>query len=129
MARKRRSYSAEFRAEAVRLVLEENLTRARVASDLGIPESSVSRWVKQAQIDAGQGKSGELTTDERSELARLRREVRILKQEREILKKAALDSNGQRNTLRKWHIDDQADLHPTGQRADLESLASWDFHQ
>ena len=89
MARKRRSYSAEFRAEAVRLVLEENLTRARVASDLGIPESSVSRWVKQAQIDAGQGKSGELTTDERSELARLRREVRILKQEREILKKAA----------------------------------------
>ena len=89
MAHKRRRYSAEFRAEAVRLVLEENLTRSRVAQDLGIPESSVSRWVKQAQIDAGQGKAGELTTDERSELARLRRENRILKQEREILKKAA----------------------------------------
>jgi transposase len=67
-------------------VLEEGLTQARVASDLDIPESSVCRWVKQSQIDADQSKSGELTTEERVELARLRRENRILKQEREILK-------------------------------------------
>lgn len=89
MARKRRTYSTEFRAEAVRLVLEEDLTHARVARDLDIPESSVSRWVKQARIDAGQGQAGELTTDERAELVRLRRDNRILLQERESLKKAA----------------------------------------
>ena len=88
MARTRRSSSAAVRVEAVRLVLEDNLTRAPVASDLDIPESSVSRWVKQVRVDAGQGKSGEPTTEERSELARLRREVRILKQEQERLKKA-----------------------------------------
>ena len=86
MARKRRTYSAEFRAEAVRLVLESGLKHVRVARDLGIPESSVSRWVRQARIDAGQGQAGELTTDERAELVRLRRENRILQQEREILK-------------------------------------------
>ena len=89
MARKRRTYSAEFRAEAVRLVLESGLKHVRVARDLGIPESSVSRWVRQARIDAGHGQAGELTTDERAELVRLRRENRILQQEREILKKAA----------------------------------------
>ena len=58
MARKRRTYSAEFRAEAVRLVLEAGLKHVRVARDLGIPESSVSRWVRQARIDAGQGQAG-----------------------------------------------------------------------
>ena len=89
MVRTRRTYSAEFRAEAVRLVLEEGLKPAHVSRDLDIPESSLSRWVKQARIDAGQGQAGELTTDELVELVRLRRENRILLQEREILKKAA----------------------------------------
>lgn len=89
MGNERRTFGPEFRAEAVRLVLEEGLSQARVVKDLNISQSSLSRWVKQARIDAGQGAPEELTTTERSELARLRREVRILKKEREILKKAA----------------------------------------
>lgn len=97
MARRRRTCSAEFRAEAVRFVIEEGLKPVRVARDLDIPEGSLSRWVKQARIDAGQGQAGELTTDERAELVRLRRENRILQQERETLKKI-------RGLLRKGNI-------------------------
>ncbi len=62
---------------------------ARTARDLDLTESSLSNWIRQAKIDAGDGKAGELTTDEREELRRLRRENRILEQERSFLKKAA----------------------------------------
>ena len=89
MSPKRRRYDAAYRSEAVRLVLEEKVPQSRVCRDLGVPESSLSRWVHQAQVDAGRGKAGALTTDERAELTRLRRENKILQQEREILKKAA----------------------------------------
>lgn len=63
--------------------LKENLIRTRVLSELGIPESSVSRWVKQAQRSAGQGWSSMLTTEERSEWARLWCGIRLLKRKRE----------------------------------------------
>ena len=87
--RTRRSFSDEFKAGAVRLVLEEGKTVGAAARDLDLTESSLRKWVEQARADAGRGKPGALTTAEREELSRLRRENRILQEEREILKKAA----------------------------------------
>jgi len=62
---------------------------ARIASDLGVNAQTLSNWVKQDKIDRGEGAPGELTTAEREELTRLRRENAVLRMEREILKKAA----------------------------------------
>jgi len=87
--RARRSFSAEFKASAVRLVLEEGKFVAAAARDLDLTESSLRNWVEQARADRGSGKPGALTTAEREELSRLRKENRILQEEREILKKAA----------------------------------------
>ena len=87
--RKRRAYTKEFKAETVRLVVEGGRSIPEVAWDLDLTESALRLWVHQAEIDAGRGKPGELTTAEREELHRLRREVRTLRLEREILKKAA----------------------------------------
>jgi transposase len=86
--RARRQFTDEFRAGAVRLVLDEGKTIAAVARELDLTASSLARWVDQARADRTQGKTG-LTTAEREELARLRKENRELKLEREILKKAA----------------------------------------
>ena len=86
MGKTRRNYSPEFKAEAVRIVREEEHSQGRVARNLGISETSISRWLKQANIDDGLGKPGDLTTDDKKELAALRKEVRILRQEREIQK-------------------------------------------
>jgi transposase len=86
--RKRRQFTKEFKAEAVRLVLEQKQTVAQTARDLGIWGSCLTRWVNQAKIDRGSGPPGALTTEERAELAQLRRENRLLRMEREILKKA-----------------------------------------
>ena len=80
-------YDPEFRARAVELVRTRGLSRAQVARDLGVNPETLRLWVKQAEVDAGQ-RDG-LTTDEKAELARLRRGNRILREEREILKKAA----------------------------------------
>jgi transposase len=80
-------YDPEFRARAVELVRTSGLPRTRVARDLGINPETLRLWVKQAAIDAGQQDG--LTTAEKAELARLRRENRLLREEREILKKAA----------------------------------------
>ena len=88
MERRRVSYPPEFREEAVRLVREGGKTLAQVARDLGIADQSLRNWVKQADLDMGRRADG-LTTEERDELRRLRRENRILREEREILKKAA----------------------------------------
>lgn len=85
--RSRRSFSDEFKAGAVRLVLEEGKTVSATAHDLDLTESSLRNWVEQARADRSHGKTG-LTTAEREELARLRKENRILQEEREILKKA-----------------------------------------
>ena len=85
--RTRRSFTDEYKASAVRLVLDEGQTVAAAARDLGLTESSLRNWVEQARADRTQGKTG-LTTAEREELAHLRQENRILLEEREILKKA-----------------------------------------
>jgi transposase len=85
--RTRRSFTDEYKASAVRLVLDEGQTVAAAARDLGLTESSLRNWVEHARADRTVGKTG-LTTAEREELARLRKENRILLEEREILKKA-----------------------------------------
>jgi transposase len=72
----------------VRLVLDEGKTVSQVARDLDLTQSALGGWVKQARADRDGGKSG-LTTEEKAELARLRKEVRELRMERDILKKAA----------------------------------------
>jgi transposase len=86
--RTRRSFTDDFKAGAVRLVLEQGKTVAAAARDLGLTESSLRHWVEQARADRTKGKTG-LTTEEREELARLRKEVRELRMERDVLKKAA----------------------------------------
>jgi transposase len=72
----------------VRLVIDEGKTVGAVARELDLTPSALATWVRQARADRSQGKTG-LTTAEREELARLRKENRILQEEREILKKAA----------------------------------------
>ena len=84
----RRSFTDDYKTGAVRLVLDEGKTVASAARDLGLTESSLRNWVEQARADRTKGKTG-LTTAEREELARLRKEVRELRMERDVLKKAA----------------------------------------
>src|SRR5215831_16587385 len=86
--RKRRKFTAEYKAEVVRLCQQPGKTPNGVAIELGLTPSAVMGWVKQATVDAGGGGVGALTTSEREELAALRKENRQLRQEREILKRA-----------------------------------------
>lgn len=86
--RHRRSFSREFKAEAVRLCKLGDRTIGKVAKDLDLTETALRVWVKQAEIDAGQGPPGALTTAEREELTKLRAQVKRLEMERDILKKA-----------------------------------------
>jgi transposase len=86
--RTRRSFTDDFKAGAIRLVLDEGQSVAAAARDLGLTESSLRNWVEHARADRTNGKTG-LTTAEREELARLRKENRVLQEERDILKKAA----------------------------------------
>ena len=86
--RPRRRFDDEFKAQAVRLVLDEGKSIPSVARDLDLTESNLRVWVGRAEADRTHGRTG-LTTAEREELARLRKENRILREEREILKKAA----------------------------------------
>jgi len=87
MGRTRPPYAPEFRAEAVRLARSSGRPLREIASDLGCSLESLRHWVKQTQVDSGEREG--LTTDEREELRRLRKENRLLREEREILKKAA----------------------------------------
>lgn len=86
--RPRRRFTDEFKQQAVRLVLDEGKGVTAVARELDLVPSALGQWVKQLQADRTKGRTG-LTTAEREELARLRKENRILQEEREILKKAA----------------------------------------
>ncbi len=81
-------YPEEFRREAVRLLRRGDRTIPELARDLGCSPQSLRNWSKQTDLDEGRRGDG-LTSDEREELKRLRRENRILAEEREILKKAA----------------------------------------
>jgi transposase len=85
--RPRRQFTEEFRAQTVRLVLDEGKSVGAVARELDLTASALRQWVERARADRTGGKSG-LTTAERDELVRLRKELRIVQEERDILKKA-----------------------------------------
>ena len=80
-------YSPAFRLEAVRLLRSSGRTIPQLARELGCSPQSLRNWSR--QIDVDEGRAAGLTSDEREELRRLRRENRILAEERDILKKAA----------------------------------------
>ena len=86
--RKRRSFTPEFKEQIVRLVRDEGKSISEVAREHDLQRTSVHDWVQQAATDAGKGPADALTTTEREELQRLRRENKRLQMEREILKKA-----------------------------------------
>ena len=82
-------YPQEFRDDVVRVVMgrDKNTTIAKIAKDFGVHEATITKWVRQAEIDAG-NKPGN-TTDESTELRELRRRTRLLEQENEVLRRAA----------------------------------------
>ena len=87
--RKRRQFTDEFKADAVRLCRQGGRSITQVAKDLDLTEGSLREWVNRAEADAKPGTTGTLTTAEREELSELRKRVKRLEMEREILKKAA----------------------------------------
>ena len=89
MPQPRPAYPAAFRTEAVELIRTSGKSIPALARDLGVSDQTLRNWQRQAQVEAGQGRPGELTSAEREELRRLRREVKVLQQERELLRKAA----------------------------------------
>jgi transposase len=94
--RSRRQFSEEFKGGAVRLVLDEGKTVGAVARELDLTASALGLWVRQARAERTKGKSG-LMQEEREELTRLRKEVRELRLERDLLKKvSALFAKDQR---------------------------------
>ena len=99
MPRTHPPYPAEFRAEAVRLARSSDRSIPALAADLGVSSEALRHWLRRDDADAGRGQPGELSTDEREELRRLRRENHVLKQEREILKStmSAPDMRGHEN--------------------------------
>jgi len=99
MPGKKPPYPPEFRAEAVRLYRSSDKSLKKVSDDLGISSESLRAWLKQTDLDTGVRTDG-LTTEEREELRRLRREIRVLKEEREILKKAAAFFAQENNSIR-----------------------------
>jgi transposase-like protein len=80
-------YPAEFRRQAVELVRLGEQPITKIAADLGVSDQTLRNWIKQIDID--EGRRGGLTTEERAEMARLRRANRVLEMENEILKRAA----------------------------------------
>ena len=87
--RKRTTYAAEQRAEAIKIAKASGKPIAQVARELDITPNTLYGWIKQAEIDEKQAPEGPLSTDERAELARLRRELKRVEMERDFLKKAA----------------------------------------
>jgi len=89
VSRPRRFFPPEYKAEVVELIRATGKTVGQVARELDLTETAVREWIKRADLDAGRRSDG-LTTTEGEELRRLRREVRDLREEREILRKAAV---------------------------------------
>jgi transposase len=88
MTRTVQQYSPELRAEAVRLVLEHAMTQADVAKRLSVPKGTIANWVAAAKHGRGPVSGAKTAQELENEIARLRKELAVVKQEREILKKA-----------------------------------------
>jgi transposase len=86
--RKRRAFTAAYKAEVVELIRASGKSIGAVTKDLGLTETAVRAWVRQAEIDGSGGAGGALTSAERTELTDLRRRVKTLEMERDVLKKA-----------------------------------------
>ncbi len=86
--RKRRSFTPEFKADAVRLVTSGSKTIMEVSKEFDILDSSLREWMRRAETDAGSGPPDALTTSERAELVDLRKRLKRAEMERDILKKA-----------------------------------------
>ena len=84
--RQRRKFSPEYKAEVVNLYRTTDKSISQIVEELDLSDSAVRRWIAQAEVDAGEREG--LTTDEREEIAQLRRENRILREERDILRRA-----------------------------------------
>ena len=87
--RKKRTYTVEQRAEAVKIALGSGKPISQAARDLDVSASVLRHWIKQAQIDKAADPNGPLTSEERAELAKLRRDNKQLEQENAFLKKAS----------------------------------------
>jgi len=87
--RKRRKFTPEYKAEVVKLVRTSGKSIGQVASELELTETEVRAWAKRADVDEKRDPNGPLTSDERAEVTRLRRELRTVTMERDFLKKAA----------------------------------------
>jgi transposase len=98
--RERRKFSDEYKAEVVAVVRSAEKNIGEISRDLDRTETAAREWVQRADVDGG--KRNGLTTAERDELSRLRRQVRVLEEERSILKKAAASSRGRRNAHREF---------------------------
>lgn len=87
--KKRRAFTPEQKAEAVKIVRTSGKSVGQVAREMGLTETALRNWVRQDEVDRERDPRGPLTTDERAELARLRKELKRVEMERDFLKKAA----------------------------------------
>jgi transposase len=87
--RKRRKFTPEYKAEVVKLVQTSGKSIGQLSSEMELTETAVRAWVKRAAIDEKKDPNGPLTSDERAEVTRLRRELRTMTMERDFLRKAA----------------------------------------
>jgi transposase len=85
----KRSFTAEQKAEAVKIVEQSGKSVSQVAREMGLTASALHKWVNQAKIDREGSPTGQLTTAEREELSRLRRDLKRVEMERDFLKKVA----------------------------------------
>src|SRR6195952_3801328 len=112
----RRQFTREFKLEAVRLIKQRGVSYAQASEDLGVHPTQLRNWVKQLADDPQHASPGQgQMKPEQLEIAQLKREVAKLKAERDILKKATVDSTGERNMIgscRFWRNQNAADGSP-----------------
>jgi transposase len=117
MGKTGRLYSPEFKEEAIRLVhtSDEKYPVAKIARDLDVSAETLRKWVNQAEIDSGEREG--LSTEDKEELRRLHKEVKVRKEEREILKKRHGSSPGRRtNPASDLHLHRVSEGKPPSER-------------